>query len=442
MKHITLLIAFALATVNVVTAQNISSSSTLPNLIAQAHYTGLDTTIFLPSDSLTYTYTGSNGGDLTHTLKFSKEHKYLYQGGGVYDSLQFIAYQTFDAHDNIDSQITQTWYNNRYTNYINYIYAYNANNLDTVEITQGWDSVSETGYAWLNIYKTVFNLDANGNDTFTHTWVWNAADTLWVPQSFIRYIYDLHNNLIQEIRASWPGTAWDTTANVKNNYYYNNTGLDTLAINIEFNFNTYKWDTIHKTRNLYRANTAYDSVQIIQAYNSGQVPLWSNLTNIIYSYDGNNNVTFITTQNWSLNNSTWVNYSQEQFNYNTYNQALYDIVNYWSTNEWIPTYDGNADFYYYSNPTGINRLAATGEALTVYPNPADKWIHIAAALSQPGRLQLSLVNMLGQTVWSANEGNVSQFNGNVPVTGLPGGVYLPQMRTGQQVQSTEIIVAK
>ena len=44
-------------------------------------------------------------------------------------------------------------------------------------------------------------------------------------------------------------------------------------------------------------------------------------------------------------------------------------------------------------------------------------------------MQLRLVNMLGQTVYQRNVGNVSYYNGNIAVNNLPNGMYLLELVT-------------
>ncbi len=95
-----------------------------------------------------------------------------------------------------------------------------------------------------------------------------------------------------------------------------------------------------------------------------------------------------------------------------------------------------------SGTTGVTQLSVNSNQLSIYPNPSSDFIHTSIQLNQPSDLQLRLVNMLGQTVWSTDAGNVSTYQNNISVANLPDGVYLLEMITGSGTQSREVVVTK
>ncbi len=92
--------------------------------------------------------------------------------------------------------------------------------------------------------------------------------------------------------------------------------------------------------------------------------------------------------------------------------------------------------------TGVNQLAVNNNQLSIYPNPSSDFIHTSIQLKQTSDLQLRLVNMLGQTMWSADAGNVSNYQNNISVANLVDGVYLLEMITGNGTESKKVVVTK
>jgi hypothetical protein len=96
----------------------------------------------------------------------------------------------------------------------------------------------------------------------------------------------------------------------------------------------------------------------------------------------------------------------------------------------------------YNTVTAAKQLTVESGQWTVYPNPSSDFIHTNIQLKQPTVLRLRLVNMLGQTVWSTDAGNVSSYQSNISVVNLPDGVYLLEMITSGGVQSKKLLVTK
>jgi hypothetical protein len=64
---------------------------------------------------------------------------------------------TYDAHNNLLSELDQNWDGVAWVNSNRYIYTYNANNKQTSELDQEWD-----GSTWLNNLSDITSFDANG----------------------------------------------------------------------------------------------------------------------------------------------------------------------------------------------------------------------------------------------------------------------------------------
>jgi len=80
----------------------------------------------------------------------------------------------------------------------------------------------------------------------------------------------------------------------------------------------------------------------------------------------------------------------------------------------------------YSQPCIINNLQANdGSAIKVYPNPAASSVNID--LGETVATKISLINSLGETVYSANTGEQSKLR--IDLSAFAGGMYLVQIQT-------------
>ncbi len=90
--------------------------------------------------------------------------------------------------------------------------------------------------------------------------------------------------------------------------------------------------------------------------------------------------------------------------------------------------------------TGIHSLdASTG--ISVYPNPANSFVTVELQLPTSQKVELDLVNMLGQIVFATEQeesAGISKLNINT--TSLPRGIYLLNVKTpnGNQVRKVEL----
>lgn len=90
---------------------------------------------------------------------------------------------------------------------------------------------------------------------------------------------------------------------------------------------------------------------------------------------------------------------------------------------WVKTSkSGCTQKTYYNTLLGVkNMQAGNNTSLTVYPNPAKSIVSVAINGANNGTTEVSLINMLGQTVqtWSGTANNM-EFD----VTGIPAGAYI------------------
>jgi hypothetical protein len=160
----------------------------------------------------------------------------------------------------------------------------------------------------------------------------------------------------------------------------------------------------------------------------------------LFTYNSDNKVTGWKNGGW--NGSAWYIAGDQYSNiYNSNNILQSQVVTIIDSDGTV--FSGDSTYYYFHHgATEINQLSARQLAgqISVYPNPSSDFIHATIQLNQTTDLQLRLVNMLGQTVWSVDAGTISSYQNNISVANLPDGVYLLEMVTGGGTESKEIIV--
>lgn len=108
------------------------------------------------------------------------------------------------------------------------------------------------------------------------------------------------------------------------------------------------------------------------------------------------------------------------------NRGAFDAVDW--TEEWTNWNPKDIDYCSLlraKNPTGINRVDAGKVHLTIAPNPASGVTYATFTTAQAGKVNLTLVNSIGQTVRTISQ---DMGKGNqqmtIPTDGLSSGVYM------------------
>ena len=185
----------------------------------------------------------------------------------------------------------------------------------------------------------------------------------------------------------------------------------------------------------YNSNNLPTSVLLQQWVN-----FWLNYDLTTYAYNSSNDVdsSVVFFDEAGSNSGPWGEVLQSTYTYNTNNIELSEVDKY-VTRTGDTIVGGDSTYYYLQTNAGIDILS-DNSAITLYPTPANNFIHAVIQLKQTSDLQLRIVNMLGQTVWSTDAGNVSNNQNNISVANLADGVYLLEMITGRGTQSREVVV--
>ncbi len=110
----------------------------------------------------------------------------------------------------------------------------------------------------------------------------------------------------------------------------------------------------------------------------------------------------------------------------------------WTTNQ-SNNFQGWEAYYEVDN-VGINEQAAVSN-LVVYPNPASEKIHLSFRVEEKSQLQISLLNITGQTVYSVEQpAFTGLYQQDISVDFLPAGVYLLEIKTPAGITNRKIMV--
>ena len=417
MKLFTRLLVIAVLSINGLNAQTTQS-----RLVAIAGYIN-----YYVNDSSYLNYNGSNGGDLTHTLKFTNEINYSYNPNPGIDSFATysLVQQSFDANNNIVQSLSQYWDTSKWVNEYRTVSNFNANNIDTLDTYQLWDS----SY-WLNSYKYHYGIVNNNVDTIVTE---NFYPSSWVPVSKQIYTYNVSNYITGNLYQYWDRVKNIWFNSTQTLSYYDGFNNDTADISQFYDTTSKQWTNSSKYISLYNANHNL----LIKNFYSWYTGPWTLSGKTIYNYNANSDDTADITLQY---NSNVTDTEQQNFyTYNGYNQETSHIFD-GSPNFFFEPY--METYFYYSTYTGIEQLPASDDELFVYPNPASGFIHLALTLQQMQPVQLNLYNMVGQQLWNADMGNAQKISATIPVIDLPDGVYILKVNYGSTSQQHEIVVAR
>jgi hypothetical protein len=329
---------------------------------------------------------------------------------------------TYDANNNMLGYVVQRWNGSAWVNSGQYTYTYNSNNDQTSQLVQSWN-----GSAWGNYSQDTFTYDSNNNETGDLYQTWNGS--AWVNSGQYINTYNSNNDQTNSLNQNWIGGTWVNSS--QNIFIYNANNDDTSQVYQTWNGNAW----VNGAKYTYTYNSANDLTgNLHQTWNGSA---WVNSYQDTFTYNSNNDRTGGIAQTWS--GSAWVNSNLSNYGYYPNNiQQWTTDTRYSITGDTITSRDST---HYYLTTTGIN-LLSDNATIQIYPNPSGNFIHATIELKQTEDLQLRLVNMLGQTVWSTDVGNVSGYQNNILVANLPDGFYLLELTTGNGTQSREIVVSR
>jgi hypothetical protein len=106
-----------------------------------------------------------------------------------------------------------------------------------------------------------------------------------------------------------------------------------------------------------------------------------------------------------------------------------------------PTLSKSAEVADFTEIISINPLESSS-SIIIYPNPAHKEFHIEINLKRQVTVDISLLDLLGNTVRTIDikESGLGKYNNTIDISELPKGIYAVRIKTGQEVQVKRIVI--
>lgn len=124
----------------------------------------------------------------------------------------------------------------------------------------------------------------------------------------------------------------------------------------------------------------------------------------------------------------------------------------WSDNTWYPYTDANSwgmnvghymfpVLCYQGTVTGINDILIDN-VVNIYPNPNNGVFNLSTLLKQSSNMEVTVVNMLGEAVYTTKYNNVMAGNFTIDLSGQSAGVYSVKIQTNDQAYTKQVVIAK
>ena len=250
--------------------------------------------------------------------------------------------------------------NNTWQDSLRYIYQYDADDIDTVQITQYFDSKTSS---WLNLAKEKYLLDFLDYDSVDIQYNWNPQTLKWVANQ--KYVYTR--------------TAYEEDS-------------------LEFIYNMVNGNWVENERyliNPYYTTNGDDSLYVYSTYNSLK-KLYERNDNYYYEYDPQDNLVLEVRSFW--NGSSWDNYQKTEYFYDQNNNDTLRIISMWNGNAWTLS-QKIRNFYGVYEISGIKEIEnKTNILFQIYPNPViDNLV-----IKSDKNLMISIVDVLGNNIVNQN----------------------------------------
>lgn len=413
---------------------------------------------------------------------------------------------TFDANGNKTVHTNYIW-NAASSNWIGNLentYFYNASGVDTSEVDYSWN---KTSAAWANSYKYSYSLNGNGKETSSVTFMWDTTkweainkdtlyldskgnDTLdlqyaltittinnkttyqWYNSGKTQYSYDSNGDITNYTNYSSVFNQW--TGELKNQYYFNASYVDTLQYNYSWNASSNQWNLTEKIESIL-GSTNFPSIQNYFSWNQS-TSKWIPSERNIYTLDANNIISILATYMVNQSNQ-WipvekgycdklipkVTITSFMITFNTNGgssiadttvssgtminmpktpvYAGHTFVGWYKdaafTTEWnFGTNEVISNTTLYAKWTTNNSVnEANNSSISFYPNPASDILNIRLANNSSGYLKI--YNITGEIIKSAL---LNKQNEQILLNGIVAGVYIIQIKTDTQTISHKLII--
>lgn len=410
---------------------------------------------FLSSDGQTLNKAGENG--MYHLVETLGEYTFFDP------PLKTKTNYQWDGFHNQVRLIEQEWNGGSYDNSYMAEWEYDLDQNLLVESSFLWENM-----AWEKTsYTEYFYTSLGMLDHWTYHGLYNGN---WLEGNTDTYYYDLSGNVIKEVL-----TYKDDASNTQNYYQLVYTyDANNNRTSEEFQF----WDgTKFDPSWGYQQSYDENSNAILGEYFS----YIDGIKVVDYrehsTYDGNNNLTLLTSEYWDYDNSEWVGDYKAELSYNNKNQQtqslgyvpdglLWVLVNRGSFSYdnngnqtlWLLEATDNAGTNWYTLVREDHTYAFTVTSVDLagtelpgavklnqnFPNPFNPSTTIEFSLAESGNINLVIFDLRGRQIASILNGlkDAGSYSINLNASGLANGTYIYQLTTGQQTFTRKMTLLK
>jgi hypothetical protein len=388
-------------------------------IIAYANRT-LDGSSMLLIDTAKLYYTGDRGGDMkSDFVKFDSALSLTYDETLSMLRKDYRQTQTFDALNNISSGKGQVW-NATSASYENENQSYYTSTVAKKRATdssQNWD-----GSAWENSSKRIAKYDASNNIVTDSNFDWDGIS--WVESAVYSYTYTSAKKVATfkvsiNLSSIWLDVYSETST-------YDASGYLIQSLSKVLDFTTMSLE--NDSRNTYTNDASGNAtVQMVESWNTTDM-VWEKSINYLNQYDAANNRLISIEQTWNTADAKFDTSSRTRSTYNAFNQLTSDAIASW---DGVSAWELNdSTTYYYEDYTvsSIKKDVLSTSDAKVYPIPANDVLNIIATVDHTQNVQIALLDIQGRVIMSQSVMAIQQLNQKVPVSNIPSGNYLLQLK--------------
>ena len=298
---------------------------------------------------------GKNFKENTNNV-FLLDSIYKYDFSSETDSLlnSRVLYE-YNEQGSLTQEITEYWNSDTETwvNYSKIEREYNEHQELILKILYNWNSANNE---WVGNIKDEYDYDENGYISLQAKYIWNINSEAWIGSSRYEYVKNEQGKNTEYTTFNWNSDNAEWVYKDKREYEYYEQVLETLLIAYVWDTTIEEWAFSWKNETEYNeyeevANKFYfvwDNESEIWQYNykeesefdeQGKITLWSSFSynntseewvydaKREYEYDENDFLVFTLRQNWNTTDEVWVKYSKYEYEYDEYGfisgEALY-----------------------------------------------------------------------------------------------------------------------
>lgn len=247
---------------------------------------------------------------------------------------------TYDANNNQTNELGQQWFVNKWWNYFQYTYVYD---LDNNMINETDLYYTDTTNICDNDYSLnrICTYDTNNNMTDSINQRWNYTSNSWANSTKYTFTYDTNINMIKKLyQLSSGGVGW---INDRQWTYTYNSHND-IKSELQSYFDGSTWNSSNQI--LYTYDIYYNMIKALEKVINGS---WVNSYQTIWTYDTNNNIISQLYQYW--NGNSWENNIICSCTYDLNNNRTSVFQQNWNGSAWE-----NAFITYYTYNTNNNLI--------------------------------------------------------------------------------------